>query len=355
MYAERERELVQKKVAIVTGGRSDFGLLEPLIEAVDNEFELQLIATGSHFSYQFGYTCKNIKWKYHKAEILMDSDTPTGTTKSMGMALITFSDLFSRLRPDLLMVLGDRWEILAASIAAYNARIPIAHLQGGDTTKGSLDDGYRDCITRMGDFHFVATLDAYWNVFDLVQDVEKIRTIGSLGCVMPELETKKSEFLHDIVAVWHPYKGEYEKEFCNLFTAIRDVVYDDEFTNKYGIISSNCDAGGRNLNRGNYVNGSGRCLERHRYLGLLKNAKVLVGNSSSGIIEAPCVKTPTVNVGNRQKGRVCGDSVFHCKGEVEDIKAAIKAALEYKGDFGNPYYQPNTIENIIKYIKEFMA
>lgn len=324
-----------KKCCIVTGSRADYGLLEPLIEIIDKNFNLNLIVTGSHLSKQFGETVKYIKYKHKKVPILVDDDTSVGISKSMGLALIGFADVFDK--PDFVLVLGDRFEIFAAIIAAYNQQIPIAHIEGGEFTTGSLDNGYRHCITQLADIHFVATEQARHHL----RNRKNVYHVGSLGCVFPEPINEQKCW--DYIVVFHPEKTNALS--LKNFQAILDVTKNLE---NVFYLGSNADAGGRIINRFLedylwYWN-----VPRNKYIELLRNAKAIIGNSSSGIIEAPSLKTATINVGDRQKGREMAKSVINCGGTVEEIKEAIEKTKEIDwAKVKNPYAKKGTIKNIL--------
>ena len=328
-----------KKIAVFTGNRSEYGLLEPLIQAMHqntNDFIVQLIVTGSHLSGQFGNTKKYIDHPFtEEVEILADSDTLTGTCTTMGLAMIRIADTLRKMKPDIFIVLGDRHEALAASMAAYNLSIPIAHIQGDDVTLGSLDDGYRRCIRELASIHF------------------DVAEYGSLGCVFGEL-VNIDDIPCDYLVVYHPSKDDCIQEVYSLRNTIKNL-------RNVFVILSNQDAHGRcinevlssiysdNFNRGWSVASS---VGRGAYQSLLKKAKVIIGNSSSGLIEAPSLGTPTINIGDRQKGRMRASSVIDCDGSIEGIRGAIEKAKQVKFPVNNPYYKNGTIERIIKLLKE---
>lgn len=337
-----------KRICVCTGSRSEWGLLEPLVEQLDKEFDVQLIITGSHLSKQFGKTSQYIPNKYqgYICPVLADDDSNIGTCHSMAMGLMQFPGSFANINPDCVLLLGDRFEIFAAAIAAYNLGIPIAHIHGGDVTTGSLDDGYRDCITRLSTYHFVATPTAALRIAGIVDHpLLNIHCVGSLGCVFPTLP--KEVLKCDYLVVYH--SGNVE-EFSNIVAVtehLPNVIY----------IGSNADAGGRTINellklieengQTVYIN-----LPRNLYFSLLWSCKCIIGNSSSGIIEAPLLDTPTINIGSRQAGRIRAKSVIDCDGSVEGIKAAIEKAKQIKFPVDNPYYKEDTVTNIVNILKE---
>lgn len=316
----------QGEIVVFTGSRSEFGLLEPIIK----EIEPTVLVSGSHLSSRFGFTYKQIEEKYqtYPVEILMDSDSVMGTCKSMGLGLISLSDALVELNPSIVVILGDRYESLACALSAFNLDIPIAHIEGSDVTLGSKDNGYRKCIDALATLRF------------------PVEEYGSLGCVFPELPPP----LYPVSAlvVYHPYQGDYQKEFCALMGLMERHV--DAF-----FISPNADAGGRWIMDGieNSVLNSFKNLKRVEYLALLKQAEFIIGNSSSGIIEAPSLGTPTVNIGDRQKGRIRASSVIDCEGAAEEIKEAINKVKSITFPVDNPYAKPDTVRRIAEEIKKF--
>lgn len=318
-----------KSVIFVTGSRAEWGLLEPLYSVCIKEFETDLIVTGSHLSKQFGYTADGIDQEsWYKIESLADGDTSETISTSMGIGLIKAGMFFSSL-PDLLVCLGDRYEILAVCLAGYNAGIPIVHIEGSDTTLGSLDEGYRNCIRSLSPHHF---------------DIEQY---GSLGCVFPKNLKPNSEY--EVIVAYHPYKGDYEGEFRAILEAIEGY--------RYLVVGSNADAGGRLLNSLMPELVHANCdfkksLPRREYLEYLSGAKFIIGNSSSGIIEAPSLKIPSIDVGDRQKGRKRAGSVGRCNG-ASNVPYAVNYLNNYRDelDYTNPYEKPNTIDLMMKKLK----
>lgn len=295
------------------------------------DFEVQVIVSGSHLSYEFGETKKNISADYFPVEvpILMDGDDGTAVTQSMGMGFIQYPAALTKMKPDCIIVFGDRYESLTMAIAAYNLNIPIAHIQGDDETKYSLDNGYRRCIRALATFHF------------------DVKDYGSLCCCFPIAETKVDTPC-DYLVVYHPNGNLQEfKNIIEVVDKLDNVVY----------IQGNCDADGRKHAK-LLKNVKGlviKSVTRPEYLALLKKAKCIIGNSSSGITEAPSLNTPTVNVGNRQRGRMAADSVVNCNSSVNEIVSGIYVAETCKLYFDNPYYKPNTIKNIVTSLRTYLT
>lgn len=339
-----------KKICVVSGTRAEYGLLKPLIRRIneDSELELQLVVTGMHLSPEFGLTYKEIindGFKItEKVEILLSSDTPIGISKSMGLAMISFSEVFERIKPDILIVLGDRYEIFAVSLVAMNARIPIAHLHGGETTEGAIDEAIRHSITKMSYLHFTSK-DSYRNrVIQLGEDPSRVFNVGAL--VEESIKNlkfiKKDKLEEDLgisfdekiaLLTFHPTTLENnssEEQFRNVLDAL------DEFEDlKIIFTKANSDANGRIINNmiDEYVlKNFKKCvaftsLGQLRYLSAMKYCDVVIGNSSSGIIEAPILKKPTINIGDRQKGRIQEKSIVNCKPEKAEISDALQKVL----------------------------
>ena len=322
----------QKKICVVSGSRSDYGLLSPLVDELRNHFLIRVVAIGSHLSEQFGHTIDDVPFDY-SFHTLLDCDGPVGVSKSMALTILSLADKWDVRydRPDCVLVLGDRFETFAASIAAYNAGIKIAHIEGDDVTLGSLDEGYRKSIRSMASIYF---------------DVEEY---GSLGCVFPpEMDNFAPAFSTAIILVYHPYKGDWESEIDALIGIFRknvDVV----------AIAPNCDAGGRKI-LDKYEKAGITCiknLDRQSYISLLRKAKFIIGNSSSGIIESPSLGVPSINVGHRQDGRKRAESVIDCEGTVESIKEAVEKTKQIKWGFvNNSYAKPDTVERIVWALKK---
>lgn len=318
----RKEIALAEKYLIITGSRAEWGLLEPLTWKLLTSNPVTVLVTGSHLlndsvKVEFPFT--------ETLEILTDSDTSNGVCSSMGLAMIKFGEAFKRIKPDKIIVLGDRYEILAASIVAHNMEIPLCHIQGGDVTSGSLDDGYRNCITQLATIHFVATEEASKRI-----NKPNTHVVGSLGCVMPVI-THSCGKIDNITAVFHSHLGDYKSEFM----ALKEFLKDKNVT----WFAAGMDAGGKWINNQIKITS----LSRENYLAILRSSIYIIGNSSSGIIEAPTLRIPTINIGMRQSGRERAKSVIDCEGTVEAITAATKKIRYLKDeDFKNPYEMPNT-------------
>lgn len=340
----------KRKICIVTGSRADYGLLYWLMKEIqdDRDLQLQIVVTGMHLSPEFGLTYKVIEEDGFtidaKVEMLLSSDTPVGIAKSMGVGVIGFADALDRLRPDILALLGDRFEILAVAQAAMVARIPMAHIHGGEATEGLIDEAIRHAVTKMAHFHFVAAEPYRKRVIQMGEHPERVYNFGAVGLdnihYLTLLDRHGLERSLDFIlrtpvflVTYHPVtlssKGA-DVPMRELLKALDNFLHSTIIFTK-----TNSDTDGRVLGRmvDEYVEkNSGRAkafvtLGQVRYLSVLKEAAVVIGNSSSGIIEAPALDKPTVNLGERQQGRLKPPSVIDCAEWEEDIVAAINKAL----------------------------
>ena len=342
--------MLKRNVCVVTGTRAEYGLLTWLMREIeaDPALDLQLAVTGMHLAPEFGMTVQDVEADGFtvdaRVEMLVSSDTPVGIAKSIGLGVIGFADAFARLQPDIVVVLGDRFEILAAAQAALVARIPIAHLHGGETTEGAFDEAIRHSITKMAHLHFVAAEPYRSRVIQLGEAPERVFTVGSPGLDhihrTPRLDRAEVESLLGFpldaplfVVTYHPatLSGRSAAESADeLFRAL--LRFPDA---RFVLTKSNADTGGRAINRAidAFVEshpGRARAFSAMglpRYLSTLAFADVVLGNSSSGLTEAPALGVPTVNVGDRQKGRLRATSVIDCGESEAEIAHAIETAL----------------------------
>lgn len=367
---------MNKKICFVTGTRAEYGLLQLLMKSVneDPDFQLQIIATGMHLSPEFGLTFEEIEKDgfiiNEKIEMLLSSDTVVGITKSIGLATIGFADAFNRLKPDLLIILGDRYEILAAAQSALIAKIPIAHIAGGDTTEGAFDEAIRHCITKMSHIHFVTNKQSAERVYQLGENPKYIFDVGSPGIdqikqlkllSIKELEQSINfKFRQkNVLVTFHPVTLELETsstQFQELIKALENLG------NDVGIIITKCnaDTDGRVINTmiDHFVSKHENAvaftsLGQLRYLSAIKYVDVVVGNSSSGLYEVPSFGKPTVNIGDRQKGRLQASSVLNCRPIQAEITNAILTAFE--NDYSsavNPYGKGDSVEKIMSILKK---
>lgn len=368
-----------RKICIVTGSRAEYGLLSGLMHAINDEptLQLQIIATNMHLSPEFGLTYKEIEHDgFHidkKVQMLLSSDTPNATTKSVGLAAIGFADAYEDLQPDLIVVLGDRFEILAAVTAALFFKIPVAHLHGGEITEGAYDDCIRHAITKMSHLHFTSTEVYRQRVIQMGEQPDRVYYVGAIGVenikkVALLSQKLLEESIHfvlgdkSLLVTYHPVTLENNTasvQCQNLLDAL------DDFSD-YKVIFTlpNSDTDGRIIIQmiNEYVSQhSDRCMSipslgLKRYLSALQYVTAVVGNSSSGIIEVPSFGIPTLNIGNRQKGRIAAPSVINCGTNKQNIIDGLNKVLSNEQrsiakDCLNPYDKENTIEYIIEVLK----
>ena len=371
-----------KRIGIMTGTRAEYGLLKPLMQEInkDNDLELYLIVSGMHLSPEFGMTYQEIEEDGFeinaKVEMLLSSDSPAGISKSIGLGVIGFADEFQRADLDMLILLGDRYEALSAAICALVMRIPIAHLHGGELTEGAIDEGIRHSITKMSYLHFTSTEQYRNRVIQLGENPERVFYVGALGVenikkikLMTKEELERSIHFeideNTVIVTYHPVTLEnntVEEQFLNLLEVLdRNPKIRMIFT------KANADTNGRIVNEliDKYAaqNSERACafvsLGQKRYLSALKYCRIVIGNSSSGIIEAPSFGKPIINIGDRQKGRICADSVINCGYTQQEIQQAMETALtkEFENKASNcrnPYEKENTAANIISVIKDYL-
>lgn len=368
-----------KKICIITGTRAEYGLLKPIMMKVreSKTMELHLIITGAHLSPEFGQTYKEIEndgfVKNYKIEMLMSSDTSVGITKSMGIGLVGFADCFDSIKPDLVIILGDRYEMLIAATAAMIAKIPIAHIGGGEITEGAYDDAIRHSITKMSQLHFASTEEYRKRIIQLGELPERVYNVGALGVEnikkVPLLSKEQLEKdicfemrENTVVVTYHPVTLDNlssKEQFQNLLK-----VLDLNPELRVIFTKANADTDGRVINQmiDDYVEkNKDRCiafvsLGQVRYLSALQYCKAVIGNSSSGLIEVPSFHKPTVNIGNRQQGRMAAESVIHCGYSCDEIEFALETALSIKfnnkiKDCKNPYEGSETSSTIIDLIE----
>ena len=340
----------KRKICVVTGTRAEYGLLYWLMKEVgaDPDLQLQIIATGMHLSPEFGLTYQQIEADGFiidaKVEMLLSSDSPMGIAKSMGLGVIGFADALNRLKPDILVVLGDRFEILAAAQTAMVARIPIAHIHGGETTEGAFDESIRHAITKMAQWHFVAAESYRKRVIQLGETVDRVSNFGAPGLDhlqrldwMDRLSLEKSLAikldLPVFLVTYHPATLSQRKPIVVMNELLAAL---DEFPQASIIFTyPNADTGGRALieRLDQWVATNRRhakafvSLGQQRYLSLMREADAVIGNSSSGLIEAPALKKATINIGDRQKGRLRASSIIDAAENKNAIVAAINKAL----------------------------
>jgi len=376
----------KRKICVITGSRAEYGLLYYLMQGVktDPNLELQIIVTGMHLSPEFGLTYREILSDGFiinaKVEMLMSSDTPIGIGKSIGLGVIGFVDALSNLQPDILVLLGDRFEIFAAAQAALVLKIPVAHIGGGDTTIGAIDEAMRHSITKMSHLHFTTNKLAAKRITQLGENSEYIFNVGSPGIdQIRHLKLLTREELEDalnfklenknILITFHPVTLDItppEEQFQELLVGIDNLLasgklFDANSSTDIGIIFTrpNADTNGRIINTmidsfvTNHSNAKAFVsLGQFLYLNTIAHVDVVVGNSSSGLYEAPSFKKPTVNIGNRQEGRILATSIINCKPNSDEIQKAILTAFAKDCSATiNPYGDGDSSNKILQILK----
>lgn len=368
-----------RNICVVTGTRADYGLLFRLIKTLknDQDLNLQIIATGMHLSPEFGLTQNEIKkdgFKINKSiEMLLSADTSSSISKSTGLGLIGFSDAFKELKPDIVILLGDRYEIFSASIAATFAKIPIAHIHGGETSQGAYDEAMRHSISKMAWWHFVSTEDYKKRVIQLGEDPKRIYNVGGLGVdAIKNLKLLSKKKLientgikighKNLLVTYHPVTLENntsKKQFERLLNALNDfnninIIFTMPNADSYSRIIKNMIHNFVLKNQKRSISFSS--MGHLNYLSTMKLVDGVIGNSSSGLMEAPTFKIGTINIGDRQKGRIKSDSIIDCEPNKRSIKNAINKLYSEKFQLAlssvkNPYEGINPVREIIKILK----
>jgi GDP/UDP-N,N'-diacetylbacillosamine 2-epimerase (hydrolysing) len=370
-----------RKICVITGTRAEYGLLYWLMKEIQNEKDLvlQIIATGMHLSPEFGLTGRQIEkdgFQIDKnIEMLLSSDSEVGVAKSMGLGMIGFADAFSDLKPNLIVVLGDRFELLSAVSTAMIAKIPIAHIHGGELTEGAFDDSIRHSITKMSHLHFTATKEYKNRVIKLGEQPNRVFNVGGTGIdniKKLQLLSKKEfeESVHfklgkrNLMVTYHPVTFENntaQQQFKNLLTAIDKLDETNIIFTK-----ANSDTNGRIINQmiDEYVALNSNkaaaytSLGQLRYLSAMQYIDGVVGNSSSGLLEAPSFKIGTINMGDRQRGRIKASSVIDCNSSIEGIQCALNKLFlpsfqKQLHQVKNPYGNGGASKKIAEIIRSF--
>jgi len=373
--------MTKRSVCVVTGSRAEYGLLYWLMKEIQiaKDLELQIIATGMHISPEFGNTYRQIEqdgFKIDKkVEMLLSSDSEVGITKSMGLGLIGFADAIDNLKPDLIIVLGDRFEIFSAVSAAMIAKIPVAHLHGGEATEGAFDESIRHSITKMSHLHFTATEEYKKRVIQLGEQPERVFNVGAVGVdnikkltLLSREEFEKSiDFSlaqRNLLITFHPVTLENataREQFTNILQAV-----DKQVDTHLIFTKANADTNGKVINQmiDEYVTLHPEkaiaftSLGQLRYLSALQYVDGVVGNSSSGLVEVPSFKICTINIGDRQRGRIKADSVIDCDTSVESIQSSLNKLFsplfqEQLQQIKNPYGNGGASKKIVEIIRIF--
>jgi GDP/UDP-N,N'-diacetylbacillosamine 2-epimerase (hydrolysing) len=325
---------MNRKICVITGTRADYGLLRWVMQGIkdDADLNLQIIATGMHLSPEFGLTYKAIEADgfeiARKVEMLTSSDTPLGIAKSMGLGMIGFADALNELNPDLMVVLGDRFEIFAAVATALVARIPVAHLHGGETTEGAFDEAFRHSITKMSHLHFVAADEYKQRVIQLGEQPEHVFLVGGLGIDnIKRLKLLGRNSLEadlgfkfgkkNLLITFHPVTLENSSAVTQMEALLAALVQLED--TQLIFTMPNADTDGRTLIKmveqfaSQHANAHAfTSLGQLRYLSCIAQVDGVVGNSSSGLAEVPSFKKGTINIGDRQRGRLQATSIINC-------------------------------------------
>lgn len=370
-----------KKVCVITGTRAEYGLLYWTLKALEKEpkIDLQICVTGMHLSPEFGLTYQQIEADGftidYKVETLLSSDTGIAIAKSIGLGTIGFADAFQQLQPDIILLLGDRYEILAAATAAMTLRIPIAHCHGGEATEGLIDESIRHSITKMSHLHFTASDSFRKRVIQLGEQPDNVFNLGALGIEninrikflsKNEIEQNLnfSFLLKNYLVTFHPEtleKESTEVRFGEVLHALQELI--DKQT-LFIFTMPNADNDGRVIIKmiNEFVSNHPRnsvvftSMGQINYLSTLKYIDAVIGNSSSGLIEVPSFHIPTINIGDRQRGRIMAESVINCSVDKNQIKFAIQRANEKKFKqkaykLNNPYGTKNISDKIVDILK----
>lgn len=376
----------KRKICFITGTRADYGIMSRLMKRLSTSpaVELSVIATNMHLSPRYGLTYKEIEADGitidRKVDMILPGDSAATTVKSMGLAMTGMADAFDELKPDLAVILGDRYEMLVAASAAQIFGIPVAHIHGGEITEGAYDDSIRHAITKLSYLHFTSTEEYRKRVIQMGEEPDRVFNVGSLAVesivdsgeklmTLDELETSLNHRLGNrfLVITYHPVTkepGSGPRQIAALLDAL-----DSEAIKHFNILFTlpNSDTGSQEMTdmiKGWCETNSDRAiavtsLGRLRYYSALSLCTAVVGNSSSGIIEAPSFSVPTLNIGSRQKGRAQGNTIFDCNPDFESIKRGLETVTSSQTlDFVrqnavNPYYKPGTLETMQRILTEY--
>ncbi len=365
-----------KKICVFTGTRADYGLLKPLMENLrdDSQLDMKILVSGMHLYPEFGLTVNQIEEdNFHideRVKMLVGPDTSAGLCKSMGFGLMEYADAIERINPDGMVILGDRFEALSVAIACFTSKVPIFHIHGGELSSGTMDDAFRHCITKMSHLHFTCAEAYQKRVIQLGEHPDRVFNVGALGVenikklsLLGEYDIKKDMGLDIqdkyLLVTFHPETlGQMDGKIQ--FQELLDLFVDNKCSN-YKVIftKANADVSGRRINQ--MIDGfeskhknrvrSFASMGQLRYLSAMKYASAVVGNSSSGIIEAPSFKVPVINIGDRQEGRIRADNIIDCRICKTDIEQALEKGLSkvFKASLltmESPFEKINTAENI---------
>ena len=370
-----------RRICVVTGSRAEYGLLHWVLHDLrdDPAFELQLVATGMHLAHAFGHTVDEIEHDGfaidRKVEMLVAGDSPAAIARSIGLGVIGMTDALEQLRPEIVLVLGDRFEIFAAAQACLVQTIPLAHIAGGDTTEGATDEAMRHAITKMAHVHFATNAESAGRLRQLGEDPAQIHVVGS-----PGLDHLRRRPLLDraalaqalgaplgrrnLLVTFHPVTLDARGGLAEFDALVQALDAVDAETTLWcsrpnadtggGAIAARLDAWAAQRPGRVRVFAS---LGQLRYLSLMAQVDAVVGNSSSGLYEAPSFGVPTVDIGERQRGRLAAASVLHCEATADAISAALARALATgrRRDIVNPYGDGDSARRIVDVLRRLPA
>jgi GDP/UDP-N,N'-diacetylbacillosamine 2-epimerase (hydrolysing) len=371
--------VAKRKICVVTGSRAEYGLLYWVMRKIENaeDLDLQLVVTGMHLTPEYGSTYRQIEDDgfciSNKVEMYLSSDSPSGIAKSMGLGIAGFGETYETLQPDIVLMLGDRFELLAAASAALVAALPIAHIHGGEITEGAFDEAIRHAITKMSHLHFTSTETYRQRVIQLGEHPDRVFNFGAPGLdnivLLELLDQKELEEAvgiklgrRSLLVTWHPVTLEPGRTRAD-FQVLLDALHETEGL-RILFTKANADTEGRIINQmiDKYVAThpdntiAHTSLGQLRYLSAMRYVDGVVGNSSSGIIEAPSLATGTINIGDRQLGRVRTSSIIDCVPTVTSIKNALSKLFDSKfqsnlQDVVNPHGGGNVAEHIVAVLR----
>ena len=363
------------KICAVTTTRADYGIMRPLLKKLDSEdwADLKVAVSGTHLLKSFGNTISEIEADGlcidAKISIMSkNNENVTDTADIMAKTVKKFTEYFLVSKPDVILVLGDRFEMFEAAAAAVICRIPLVHIAGGETTEGAIDEAFRHSITKMSFLHFASTEEYRRRIIQLGEDPKRVFNTGALGvenvkkvkCLSRKQLSQELGFELDrpyAVVTFHPVTLEKQSALKQLNELLNVLKNHPEM--KFIITKANADPEGQKINEEleKFVRKNGHCilvasLGTLKYFSAIKHSVCVIGNSSSGIVEVPSFNKPTVNIGDRQKGRIQADSIINCKPEEKDIERALRKALKYEGKTVNPYGNGKTSDRMVKILKD---
>jgi len=368
------------KVSVFTSTRAEYGLLHYLVKTIEdsNDLELQLVVTGTHLSYEYGYTVDEIIRDGFMPAVsiptMISDDSPQAVTKSSALLSLSLADYFAREKPDYFVLLGDRFELLAASAAAMVAKVPIVHIHGGEITEGAVDEKVRHAVTKLSNLHFTSTETYRQRIIQMGENPEVVVNCGALGLEsisrdsLPSISQLSSTLGIDLsqdyfLVVYHPETNKESEDVADLIQVLSEypqyhsiIIYPNSDIMSRGIIEA--------IERYKKADPDGvsivKSTSRSNYLGLVKYCALYIGNSSSGVIEVPSFHRPIINIGDRQKGRIRAESIIDAEMSCEKLRDAMKEALspEYQSrlpEAQNPYEGDSPSTVIVGKLREMVG